>query len=178
MQNTFAYRSSYWSNKIAYNVSAGKTGFDNYETKLPTYWTVPFKELCVGFKVGENINFTTIPYEATSLYDVIADGVERKFTIGRYAWKSLIPGASLQPNCELEGFNVKAPSGRKLRLGIIADYIDSYSQCRGTPDSFLGFAKDRFSASFQHGNMCDYKSHQCDTKTLEYISAFGYILVR
>ncbi|XP_031569242.1 uncharacterized protein LOC116303776 [Actinia tenebrosa] len=178
-EDTFAYHSSYWSNKVAYNVSAGKTGFDNYETKLPTYWTVPFKELCVGFRVGESTKFTTIPYQATSLYDVVADGIERRFTIGRKAWKSLIPGASLQRDCELEGFNLKAPRGRMLRLGIIADHIDSSSPCTGGPDSFLGFAMEKFpAASFQHGNMCHHKSRHCDTNTLEYIPAFGYILVR
>jgi hypothetical protein len=136
---------------------------------------VPFKEICIGFKVDESLKFTTIPYNATSLYDVIADGTERRFSIGKAAWKSLIPGSSLQKKCIREGFNVKVPRGQSLRLGIIAD-DDPYNTCRTPADSFLGFAQNKFKVSYNHGNVCYWAP--CDTNSLEYIPAFGYILVR
>ncbi|KAK3739923.1 hypothetical protein QZH41_004934 [Actinostola sp. cb2023] len=48
----FGYSSSLWSNKESYNLTAGQTGFDNYQTKMPSYWAMPFQKLCVGLKVG------------------------------------------------------------------------------------------------------------------------------
>jgi hypothetical protein len=50
------------------------SGFDDQETKLATYWNTPFKEICLGMKVNNSLNFISISYQASSLYDVIADG--------------------------------------------------------------------------------------------------------
>jgi hypothetical protein len=35
----------------SYSPDDGKTGLDDRETKLATYWSTPFKQLCVGMKV-------------------------------------------------------------------------------------------------------------------------------
>jgi hypothetical protein len=83
------------------------TGFDDQETKLPTYWSTPFKEICLGMKVNKELNFISIPYQASSLFSVIADGSYRSTNIGRAKWLSLVKGSGLQRYCNREGFNVQ-----------------------------------------------------------------------
>ena len=111
---------------------------DDQETKLPTYWSTSFKELCVGMKVGNNLKFLSISYPAGSLYDLIADGKYRATSLGRQKWKSLISGSSLQINCNKEGFNVfgtvYSSSYTRTRIGLIGN---QESDC-ATPDSFIG----------------------------------------
>ena len=84
-QSTFHYDSQLWSNRVAYNLPGGKTGFDSQETKLPTYWNTSF---------------------SFSLYSLIADGQYRHTTLGPGTWKTLVGSqASLQPHCTKEGFS-------------------------------------------------------------------------
>ena len=90
---TFNSSSSYWENKQSYKPAGGLSGFDDQETKLPTYWSTSFKELCVGMKVGNDLKFVSISYPASSLYDLIADGQYRGTSLGRQKWKSLINGS-------------------------------------------------------------------------------------
>lgn len=52
----------------AYNLAGGKTGFDNIETKLPTYWNTPFSKICLGMKIGRQIKFHVINTKANSLF--------------------------------------------------------------------------------------------------------------
>ena len=57
-------------------------------------------------KLGDLLRFTVIKKEASSLYSLIADGQYRETSLGRDTWKSLIGSeASLQLNCNTEGFN-------------------------------------------------------------------------
>ena len=51
-QNNFGYDSRYWSNKKSFNPQGGTTGFDESETKLPSYWSTPFSKICLGMKVA------------------------------------------------------------------------------------------------------------------------------
>lgn len=106
------------------------------ETKLPTYWSTPFNELCIGMKVGINLKFLKIPFAAHSLHSLISDGRFRPTNVSKAKWRSLISGSSLQPCCNLEGFNILnnilvIPA---VRLGIIANEQD---HCL-SPDSFIG----------------------------------------
>jgi len=71
-KNTFHYGSGYWSNKSEYNLPGGETGFDAQETKLPTYWNTSFTKICLGMKIGQQINFIVINKQANSLYSLIA----------------------------------------------------------------------------------------------------------
>ena len=114
---------------------------DDQETKLPTYWSTSFRELCVGMKVGSDLKFVSISYRASSLYDLIADGKYRTTNLGRAKWKSLIGGSSLQTNCNKEGFNVKltvsgySDTMARIKIGIIGNQEDDCF----SPDSYLGF---------------------------------------
>ena len=113
-QNTVHHNAGHWSDYNEYNLVGGETGFDSQETKLPTYWKTSFSKICFGMKIGQKFNFIIVNKQADSLYSLIADGQYRATSLGRDAtslgrdtWKKLIGSqASLQPNCNKEGFNV------------------------------------------------------------------------
>lgn len=135
---TFHYKSGYWTQKNTYNPRAAEGGLNTHETKLATYHLFPFSNLCVGMRVGGSLKWLKIPYRASSLYAVIADNKFRHTRLGRNAWKNLVPGASLQRNCNMEGFNVNF-QGRlgmsEARIGIIANQENN---CH-SPDSRIAF---------------------------------------
>jgi hypothetical protein len=137
---------------------------------MPSYWGMPFQSLCVGLKVGNNLNWALIPYKATSLYDVIADGVDRNFTIGRTKWMSLIGGSSLQSNCNAEGFNGGTGRAAVLRIGIRGNQEDDCN----TPDSAIGFGFGIILKEVSCGNRCRLRCNNDVRNTI----AFGYILIK
>ena len=114
-QTTFHYTSKLWSNTVNFNLPGGKTGLDTHETKLPTYWNTPFNKICLGMKIGQQFKSVVINHQSRSLYSLIADGKYRATSLGRNTWKKLIGSrASLQPNCNKEGFNVLYNIARKF----------------------------------------------------------------
>ena len=176
-QKTFHYDAGFWSNKNAYNLPGGKTGFDNQETKLPTYWNTPFSTICLGMKIGQQIKFLVVKKQASSLHSLIADGKYRASSLGRNTWKTLIGSqASLQTNCNKEGFN--AASGKlsgnkfysKARIGILANNEKDCATC----DSRIGFGTEDFRDSSTCGNEASSGADNGDKK----IKAMGYILVQ
>ena len=185
-QRTFHYDSSLWSNKENFNLTGGKTGFDVHETKLPTYWNTSFSKLCLSMKIDEQHNFVVIDKYADSLYSLIADGHYRATSLGRDTWKTLIGSeASLQPNCNKEGFNVVAGSSShsKARVGIIANENNDCSSC----DSRIGFGTGGFPDYTQprsqgtrlgYTNTCGNAACCSGDNGDRYIRAMGYILVQ
>ena len=120
-KTTFHYDSNLWGDKTNHNLAGGMTGFDLNETKLPTYWNTPFSKICLGMKIGQQINFIAIDKTANSLYSLIADGQYRNTALGLDTWKKLIcSNASLQTNCTKEGFNA-ASAFSKARIGILGN---------------------------------------------------------
>ena len=163
LKNTFLYTSSYWSDKNEFNIPGGETGFDSQETKLPTYWNTSFSKICLGMKIGQHINFIVINKQANSLYSLIADGQYRGTSLGRNTWKTLIGSqASLQPNCNKEGFNVVGfySYRSKARIGLLAN---NENDC-DSADSRIGFGT---------GGTPD-EQNSCGNQQ---IRAMGYILV-
>ena len=141
MQTTFAYNSKLWSNRNTYNLEGGKTALDTHETKLPSYWSTPFSKICLGMKVDDKFNFVLVNKKASSLFSLIADGNYRATSLGRNTWKKLIGSkASLQHNCNREGFNAVGGghTPNKARIGIIANEQNDCDSC----DSLLGFGLD------------------------------------
>ena len=126
-------------------------------------------------KIGQQIKFIVIIKQANSLYSLIADGQYRKTSLGRDTWKTLIgPEASLQQNCNKEGFNVVSSliDHSKARIGIIGNQENN---C-GTGDSRLGFGTGGHPDDH---NMC---GNVADDRFLpdngnRRIKAMGYILV-
>ena len=89
-------------------------------------------------KIGQQINFIVINKQAESLYSLIADGQYRGTSLGRDTWKKLIgPQASLQLNCNKEGFNTQCSGSAysKARIGIIGNNQNDCSSC----NSRIGF---------------------------------------
>ena len=86
-------------------------------------------------------NFIVIDKRANSLYSLIADGQYRWTSLGRTTWKTLIGSqASLQLNCNREGFNAKDrgyPFSAKARIGILGNNENECNSC----DSSIGFGR-------------------------------------
>ena len=171
-QKTFHYNSHFWSDRNGYNLAGGKTGFDFQETKLPTYWEIPFSKICLGMKIGHQMKFIVINKQANSLYSLIADGRYRATSLGRNIWKSLIGSqASLQRYCNKEGFNAAGGSLSKARIGIIGNNQKHCSSC----DSRIGFGTGGYpNDSASCGNEAKHSSDNGN----KHIATMGYILVQ
>ena len=121
-------------------------------------------------KINQQLRFIVINRLADSLHSIIADGQYRKTSLGRDDWKKLIgSNASLQQNCNKEGFN--AFSGQihhsKVRIGIISNDQNNCHSC----NSLIGFGTG------SHPN--DPKSCGNEaSKGRKSIKAMGYILVQ
>ena len=127
-------------------------------------------------KIGQKTNFIVINKTANSLYSLIADGQYHATSLGRDTWKKLIGSqASLQRNCNKEGFNAvgvgSSESHSKARIGIISNQQNNCKSC----DSSIGFGTggtgDDNSTS---GNEATHEPDNGDT----HIKAMGYILVQ
>ena len=147
---------------------------DTHETKLPTYWNTPFDKICLGMKIGQQFKSVVIKHQARSLYSLIADGKYRATSLGRNTWKTLIGSrASLQPNCNKEGFNaIGAGTGHsKARIGIIGN---EQKDC-ASADSRIGFGTG---GHHDDSNTCgNQATHGADNGD-QHIKALGYILVQ
>ena len=93
-------------------------------------------------KIGHQEKFVVLSKQASSLHSLISDGLYRPTTLGRNKWKSLIGSeASLQRNCNKEGFNTKwnpsdsAHALRAARIGILGNKQNDCISC----DSRIGF---------------------------------------
>ncbi|XP_015747408.1 PREDICTED: uncharacterized skeletal organic matrix protein 5-like [Acropora digitifera] len=173
-KRTFHYSSRFWSDRKVYNLAGGKTGFDKQETKLPSYWETHFSKICLGMRSGSTTRFVVIDRSANSLYALIADGRYRALSLGRNKWKSLIgPQASLQRNCNKEGFNVVGGSSRnsKARIGIIANQENDCLSC----DSRIGFGTGGL---HDDSNTCGNEATYSPDNGNKHIKAMGYILVQ
>jgi len=171
-KNTFHFDSEYWNNKIVYNLPGGETRFDAQETKLPTYWNTPFSKICLGMKIGQQINFIVINKQAKSLYSLIADGQYRATSLGRNTWKTLIGSqASLQNYCNREGFNAlsEESGASKARIGILGNNENNCKSC----DSRIGFGTG---GAHDDTNTCG-NEHGWKFPATR-IKAMGYILVQ
>ena len=148
--------------------------FDNHETKLPTYWNTPFSKICLGMKFGHQTRFIVITKGASSLYSLIADGNYSATSLGRNTWKSLLgSSASLQPNCNKEGFNALLYNSNspRARIGIVAN---EQNDCN-SPDSRIGFGTG---GSPDDSNTCGNEAKHGGDNGDKHIKAMGYILVQ
>ena len=147
------------------NVTAGLDGLTQNETKLASYHKTPFKKVCLGMTRNNVTNWILVDNSATSLYSVIAKGNYRRTNIGRKEWMSLISSASLQHNCNMEGFNVQCSQPwPKARIGIFGNNEDDCKSC----DSGIGFGIKTYHEKGSSGNI--YKKNMLKT--------FGYIFVQ
>lgn len=124
--------------------------------------------------------FIVIEQEAKSLYKLIAGEVYLKTDLGRDEWKKLVgPQASLQNNCEKEGFNVKGDIRHRYlsraRIGIIGDQENNCN----SPDSRIGFGTRGEGLPSKYGeNTCGNEAHWSSDNGDTSIRTMGYILVQ
>ena len=140
-QATFRYSSPYWSDYEEFNPAGGKTGFDERESKLPTFWNTSFAKICLGMKIDQQLRFTVLNKEGDSLHSLVADGEFRATSLGHETWKSLIGSrASLQLNCNEEGFNAGGGIAKysKPRIGIARNSENESYSC----NSRIGFGSE------------------------------------
>ena len=124
-------------------------------------------------KIDHQIKFIVINKQANSLYSLIADGQYRATSLDRDTWKKLIGSqASLQINCNREGFNAIADSfSAKARIGILGNQEDNCA----SPDSRIGFGTGGYpDDSNACGNEAVFDADNGD----KHIKAMGYILVQ
>ena len=125
-------------------------------------------------KIGQQINFIVINKHAShALYSLIADGQYRATSVGRNTWKKLIGSqASLQPNCNKEGFNaVGAVGDSTARIGILGNEQNDCASC----DSRIGFGTGGYP---DDANTCGNEAKHRSDNGDETIKAMGYILVQ
>ena len=124
-------------------------------------------------KIGEQVNFITINKQASSLFTLIADGKYRATSLGRNTWKNLVGSKpSLQPNCNMEGFNAVSSSKdwAKVRIGILGNNEAHCSSC----DSRIGFGTG---GKHDDSNTCGNEVIGGDNGN-KHIKVMGYILVQ
>ena len=148
------------------------------QTKLASYWNTPFDKICLGMKVNGVTKWIVINNQASSLFNVIADGVFKSTSVGKNKWLSLMDGSRLQENCDKEGFNIDREghilAHLKVRIGIIADDHEDCSSC----NSCIGFGtsvRECFGSVRKTtcGNIAI-----CDKLNNTNTPAFGYIFVQ
>ena len=112
--------------------------------------------------------------QANSMHSLIADGQYRPTSLGRNTWKLLIGSqASLQRNCNKEGFNAVCSSKdlSKARIGFLGNNENDCITC----DSRIGFGTGgRHDDNNTCGNEAKYKADNGN----KHIKVMGYILVQ
>ena len=125
-------------------------------------------------KIGHQIRFLAVNHQANSLYSLIADGTYRTTSLGRNTWKTLIGSqASLQLNCNREGFNAASASNHdaKARIGIIGN---QQNDCL-SGESRIGFGTG---GTPDDSNTCGNEATLLADNGDKHIKAVGYILVQ
>ena len=143
---------------------------NDLEAKLSSYHNTPFTKICLVMKADNadaQPKSIVLNYTASSLYSVIADGAYRATNASRAKWMSLIDNSSLQPHCNMEGFNMQFPGVRLfLRIGLVGNNEEDCT----TPDSWIGFGVG--TRDFRRS------SGKGDKFTKMEIKTFGQILVQ
>jgi len=148
--STFQYSSTYWTNATTYQPTP--VDMSQAEAKYASYSTVPFTSIlgvmeAIG-NTGADKTLVIPVADTTSLQDLITNTAPNtKFTsLGRTAWiDSVIPDATPQANCNLEGINVQInygptctgafSSGDAIRIGLLTNQENDCC----SPDSSTGF---------------------------------------
>jgi hypothetical protein len=136
-QTTFAYSADWWTNQALHNQQS--PDFDTTEAKLETFNSTPFSAVLMRMQVplgSGDVRSLRISHSGDSLHAVMRSNTYVPFDAppARADWKALAgPTASLQYNCNRQGFNVE-PGYSNIRIGILGNNEDDCS----SPDSYIG----------------------------------------
>jgi hypothetical protein len=171
---TFTYASSLWTNPTPYQPDS--CALDEVsETKSAGFATMPFTAMRVGMFdfTDAHTRWLELEHANNSLLELFTSGYQ-PLAEGRDAWKSLVASPSLQPNCNMEGFNVDAPYGVGTRIGIVSNQENN---C-GTPDSRIGIGTQGDNCG-QDTNHSSGDEARCGGDAGDVsIATFGYVMVR
>ena len=170
-QGTFAYDSSNWTSTGTINPTS--PGLDMAEAKLASFSTLPFTELRLGMRNGTTTKWITLAKTGSSLRDVMLGGYQST-SVGRNGWKSLLDGSSLQPNCNLEGFNAVCGGDTRVRIGIVNNQEGDCNSC----DSRIGIGGTGTYCGQDGGNSCGNTATCSPDNGDKSIRAFGYVMAR
>ena len=123
-----------------------------------------------------DIKWIVIEHQASSLFNVIANGTFTATNITKSKWKSLIKGSSLQEKCNKQGFNIYGGrDDRKMyvRIGIVANDDNDCETC----NSCIGFGTSITGCNGKVRRRSSGNIYDCDD-LLRIDAAFGYILVQ
>jgi cysteine-rich repeat protein len=180
-KTTFLYDNAIWLNNATYQPQF--PSLDRNEAKLESWNQIAFTEVLLGLEspilnAGALVlKYQKLPVVKASMFALMSPNAYVATNIGRAAWKALITGSSLQPNCNREGFN-SIPAGggwERMRIGIVSN---QENDC-GSPDSYIGIGGQQNGGCSNVpqravGNMAD-----CGPDNgLVSIGAFGVVLVR
>ena len=129
-------------------------------------------------KVNGVTKWIVINYQASSLFNVIADGDFKNTGVGKNKWLSLMDGSLLQHNCNKEGFNINTPGYEsahlKLRIGIIANNEKDCESC----NSCIGFGTSVHQCGGEITKTTCGNIANCGQFDNKNTPAFGYIFVQ
>ena len=147
---------------------------------MPSFWSTPFTKLCLGMQaVGQETNWITVSYNASSLHSLMSTNTHYAANVGRGKWKSLLADSSLQHNCNMEGFNVKPSNGENdaavTRIGIVGDNGNDCGSC----NSRIGFGSKGSRLGQHDDNSCGNESIDLKADNGEkHIKANCFILIQ
>ena len=171
-KTTFTYGAAAWTD----STSSGTPDFDTTEAKLQSFNNLAFTSVRIAMVTGGVTTSAVIPQASASLSTLFSGGYTPTL-VGRAGWKALVSGASLQSNCNNEGFNSLTqpdPNWARVRIGILGNEQNDCS----TPDSWLGIGGAGAPCTGQTttsvGNVagCGGDNGNADIKS------FGYVFVR
>ena len=140
---TFEYGAGHWNSDQPF--APEYPDLDRREAKLASYTQVPMTEMLVAMEYPVGVDPTPLSLQylmvpglaGGSLFDLVSPGQHVATQVGREAWKGLIPGSSMQANCNLEGLNVVGSTNlddHRVRIGLIGN---DQNNC-GSPNSRIG----------------------------------------
>ena len=135
----FTYDSVLWTNGDTLN--PGSADLSMAEAKFASFSQIVASSVLLGIvdtKVMANppTNYQAVALQSPGTLLSLVDGPFTPTSLGRSAWLAVAGNATMQLNCNVEGFNVffSAPYSR-ARIGLVAN---DAKNCN-TPDSALGF---------------------------------------
>jgi hypothetical protein len=137
---SFTYDSALWTNGATLN--AGSVDLSRSEAKFPSFSQIVAS--AVLLEMVDTSSTATTPPTNTQVVTLsspstllgLVNGPYTPTSLGRGAWSALADNASLQLNCNYEGFNAFfSPPYARARIGLLGN---QESDCN-TPDSAIGF---------------------------------------
>ena len=163
----FIFASPQWHSPTPFG--ADQPGYDTAEAKLPSYTSLPIKELRVGLRTGGVLRQLAFAVKGASLYSQVSSLAPTSSANGIAAWANLAPGMSVINEGWQEGIN-PVGGNQKVRIGCTIN-VSSASWAVG-----LG------AAALTYGNNNVVPVGGVHTGTLVnppvLVPAFGYVFAR